>query len=64
MIWMWKHMKYGIQCKPIENDSKISCRTKGGLKKVVTLRNWYKTPKTIRRRFVKKTPEIAKYMIV
>lgn len=63
MIWMWKHMKYGIQCKPIEIDM-ISCRTKGGLKKVITQRNWYRTPRIIRIMIVKKTPEIAKYLIV
>ncbi|XP_003244259.1 uncharacterized protein LOC100569719 [Acyrthosiphon pisum] len=54
VIWIWKHIKFGVQCEPIENQ-KIRCITKGGAKKVITETQWKRIPPSLRNRLLKKT---------
>ncbi|CAI6344975.1 unnamed protein product [Macrosiphum euphorbiae] len=52
-VWIWKHIRYGIQCQTIEN--KIRCGTKGA-KKDITEKQWKKIPQALRNLLLKKTP--------
>jgi len=56
VVWIWKHIKYGVKCQTIENKQ-IRCRTKGGAKKIMTERQWIQIPQTLRKLLLAKTPD-------